>query len=739
MTYFYMEKNLVEIELIVESIVVNSDEIYDQATKTKFLKIGAGFDIETSKIPLDKNLFGVDYTAFCYHWQFGLGDIAIMGRSLDTMKEFYDFLINTIKKNKPKRRLIVLDANFGYEWQFCKYYWKDFKVTKLFAKEKRKPLRIEFDESVLMMEVLGLFGSSLADIAATHTNMEKLVGDLDYDKPRNSTTELTTEEIDYCVRDVEILVELATSYIYINYMGTNEKIPLTKTSIVRSAVKKAADKDLKRLQALYKQWMPTEAEYEIFRLYLFKGGISGSNIRKMNRVYSNSIKGADITSDYPYQMLTKKYPYGKATVCENSRFMTDGKPYIAAIRFINFRSLSEHALMSSHKALNSKTLIKLESTVLDNNRIQFGEVVELILNDVEYRALKAAYKWDDAVVTKCWVFEEGYKLLPQYVRKTVIEWYLKKERLKEDYNRLEHDAPDSEEFKEISKEYKQAKAFVNSIFGMMCTALYMEDFQFIEEKIAIDIPTDEDGNPIFKSYDEACDYLFLSPYWGFWITSYAREMLIDVITKYHKCIIQYDTDSVYYDTNEPESTLLEEYLMKRNRSIRAANDIRFLSNPRLMSIGTWDFTPVFKRFKALGAKRYMYEYDNGKIKVVIAGHRKNKKGRPTLLDQCDFNNAHNGTNIDYFDFFTDKMVIDKEHSNKLCSRYVDEPIRVNFTDYQGNTQEVFCPAAIVLEPIEFRMKMGKTHKELMLAVERYLHNSRNQRKKVYEIWKELKR
>ena len=336
-----MEKNLIEIELIVESIVANSIEIYYQATKTKFLKIGAGFDIETSKIKLDENLFGVDSTAYCYHWQFGIGNIAVMGRTLDTMKSFYEFLIKTIKKNKPGRRLIVLDANFGYEWQFCKYYWKDFKITKLFAKEKRKPLRIEFDESILMMEVLGLFGSSLADIASTHTHMEKLVGDLDHDKSRNSLTELTTEEINYCVRDVEILVELATAYIYINYMGNKEKIPLTKTSIVRSAVKKAADRDLKNLQKLYKQWMPTEAEYELFRLYLFKGGISGSNIRKMNRVYSNCIKGADITSDYPYQMLTKKYPYGKATVCENSRFMKDDKPYIAMIRFINFRSLSE--------------------------------------------------------------------------------------------------------------------------------------------------------------------------------------------------------------------------------------------------------------------------------------------------------------------------------------------------------------------------------------------------------------
>ena len=80
-------------------------------------------------------------------------------------------------------------------------------------------------------------------------------------------------------------------------------------------------------------------------------------------------------------------------------------------------------------------------------------------------------------------------------------------------------------YKEIAKEYAWAKEFVNSLFGMMCTALYLEDYQFIEEVCAIDIPKGEDGKPVFKSYDDAIQNLFLSPYWGFWITSYARSMV----------------------------------------------------------------------------------------------------------------------------------------------------------------------------------------------------------------------
>ena len=722
MTYLYVD-DLSCTDIILKKMVVNSQSTYDKSSKTWFLKLECGFDTETSKVPLDKNVFGVDSTAYCYHWQLGVGDKALLGRTLDSMLYTFQALIDCINTYKPKHKLIILDANLGYEWQFCKHYWSKLEITRIFAKEKRKPLQIEIANTLKIIEVIGLFGYSLADIAKKYTPYEKLIGDLDHEMFRNSETELTPIEIGYAVRDVEILCELG-KHIYKTYMGKNEKMPITKTAIVRNAVKKEAGSKLKSLREEFHDVMPTEDEYELFRTYLFKGGISGSNIKMMNKTLCDSIMGADITSDYPYQMLSKKFPQGKATRCPVVDFMSENIPYIAIVKFHKFRSKSSHALLSSHKALNKKFLVDDDRTVLDNNRIQYAEELEIVVNDVEFNSLKKAYAWKHAYIMKCWEFKEGYKMLPQYVRKTCMEWYLKKETLKEKFSE--------------TQEYRSAKEFVNSIFGMMCTALYFENYEFNEEKCEIAIPTNENDEPIFKEYEECINNLFLSPYWGFWITSYAREMLIDVISKFPECIIQYDTDSVYFDVTQPESQLLLDYLNHRNSIMRKQNELRFMKNSHMLSLGTWDFTEVFKRFKALGAKRYMYEKQDGKIKVVIAGHRKDKNGRPTLLNQCDYNNKVNGTNIDYFDFFTDKMVIDKEHSNKLCSHYIDFPVRVDFTDYQGNTQEVFCPSAIVLEQIEFNMKLGVKHGELLMAVERQMRNTHD-RKAVWKIWKELKK
>lgn len=702
-----------ELQDLIDELIMNAEIISDRGTKEKYLKIGSGFDIETSKIKLRENDYGIPSVSFCYHWQFGFGNYAIMGRNLETMRDFFIMLISSMNALKPETKLMVLDANLGYEWQFCKHYWADIGISKVFAKEERDPLYIEVANTLMFREVIGLFGFSLAQIAENYCGINKLVGDLDYDKVRFESTKMTDAEIGYCVRDVEILVVLAEKHIFENYMGKNPRLPLTKTGIVRDAIKRAYGKELKNIRKEISSWMPTESEYELFRQYLFKGGISGGNILLLNKKLKN-VRGADITSDYPYQMENMMFPMGGAEVCDRAEFLKEKIPYIAVVRFRRFKSRNAHSLMSAHKVLNKREMQESEFTILDNNRIQYGEVVELIINDVEYKALKRAYKWDRATVIKCWKFKKGYALLPKQIRDVCTKQYMIKQALKPEHSE--------------TLDYKQAKEFVNSIYGMMCTALYMEEFIFDEQMCSIE------SDMSAKTYEEACKYLFLSPYWGFWVTSYARAMLMDVITRFPDVIVQYDTDSVYFiDDGREESEKLKKYLENENKRMRKLNNMRFLDEPLMESLGTWDFTEKFKCFKGLGSKRYMYEKQDGEIKVVIAGCRKNKDTkRSTVLEQCDYNNKKNSTKIDYFDFFSDGMYIDKKHSCKLASRYIDVPCRIKSPD-----GEIYIPSCVVLEPVDFTMSMSNPHKTLMIASQRFINNTRD--RQVYDLWRSLKK
>ena len=698
-----------ELEDMLDELLLGANRVFDKKRKVHYLKLGCGFDTETSKIPLRD---GTNIT-FCYHWQFGIEDYCIMGRNLCTMESFFKMLIEHIKSLYEKTQLLVLDANLGYEWQFCKHYWHHLGITDLFAKEKRDPIYITVGDALCFREVLGLWGHSLSQIATDHCGMEKLVDDLDYDVIRVSSTPMSEKEIGYCVRDVEILVTLGHK-IFNTYYGKNKTMPFTSTGIVRNEIKAEFGSKLKSWRKTIESWMPSESDYELFRTKLFKGGISGSNILQMDTELDDVV-GADITSDYPFQMLTEKFPMGSAIECDCTDFMKDDKPYIAVIRFNRFRSKTCHALMSAHKALNVEE-IRVDSTILDNNRIQYCENIEFVVNDIEFNALKKAYKWEHAYVKRCWKFDDGYDFLPIEIRRVVIRWYLKKEALKENYS--------------DTQEYKDAKAFVNGIFGMMCTALYLEEYSFIEDICDIDVD-EETGR---KSYDECCKFLFLSPYWGFWITSYARAMLMDVICKFPRCIVQYDTDSVYFrDNGNKDADGLKRYLKHFNRVTSNKNYMRFLREERMLSLGTWDFTEKFVNFKALGAKRYMYQTHDGNIKVVVAGLRKSKKDkRSTLLHMLEYVNERDGTNLTPFEFFKDGMYIDEEHSEKLCSHYIDDFYVVN---YNGETLEV--PSCIVLEPIPFKMGLGEMHKSLLIAVQRSMRNTKD--RSVYDIWRQAQK
>jgi hypothetical protein len=147
---------------------------------------------------------------------------------------------------------------------------------------------------------------------------------------------------------------------------------------------------------------------------------------------------------------------------------------------------------------------------------------------------------------------------------------------------------------------------------------------------------------------------------------------------------------------------IEEYNMK----IRMKNDFLFKHNQHFETLGQWDIDKPFKNFKTLGAKRYIYEKYDCKIKTVVAGLVKG-----TLEKQAKENN------VDIFDFFNDKMSISDVNSKKLASVYNDNYIGVQrVTDYTGNTIDVEIGSYHALYPIEFNLMLATDILQLLSAM-----------------------
>ena len=192
--------------------------------------VAAAFDIEATN---DSNT----KAAYMYVWQLYLNDCIYIGRKWE---EFFELLedISYYYRAGKKRKLYIFIHNMAYEMAFMLPRLNDMELLeKVFAKEKHKPIEVVLKNGIVFRDTLAVTNMSLAALAENYTKTKKLVGDLDYNVPRNSTTALSMKELHYCVNDVQILGEYADQLLQ-EYTLNKQKIPLTSTGIVRAYIKR---------------------------------------------------------------------------------------------------------------------------------------------------------------------------------------------------------------------------------------------------------------------------------------------------------------------------------------------------------------------------------------------------------------------------------------------------------------------------------------------------------------------
>lgn len=120
-------------------------------------------------------------------------------------------------------------------------------------------------------------------------------------------------------------------------------------------------------------------------------------------------------------------------------------------------------------------------------------------------------------------------------------------------------------------------------------------------------------------------------------------------------------------------------------------------------LGVWDYEGTYKRFKTLGAKRYIYETEKG-LNITIAG-----TGKETT---CKFLSAFNNP----FDIFTDDLTIPKEYTGKLTHTYIDDEKEGYITDYKGQTIQYKVLSGIHLEKADYNLSITNQYIDYILGV-----------------------
>lgn len=591
------------------------------------------FDIETTSsfmlpdgtiIPYQKG-YDAEYwnnleaMALCYIWQFSVNDKVYYGRELTDFLQVLDDLPDDVY-------FIIWVHNLAFEFQFL---LSILEFKNVFARSAHKPMKvipaaypcIEFRCTYILTRLsLESWGKQL--------KMPKLVGSLDYDIIRTPLTPLTDEEMAYCERDCIVVYTGIKKYLEKYYRV--RKIPLTQTGTVRQEVKRLLQ--LKEgYNTFIKKLVPATVD-EYRRLQqIFAGGYTHANKYYSGKVVRGLIQHYDFASSYPTVMVCEKYPCtpwaytGKKVIPDISTF--DNYAYIIELKLYNVKSTSYNTYIQAAKVQESK------ACRFDNGRVLCADYMKLTITEQDYLTISDNYSWSDMEVIHVW------KSRKEYLPKEFIEYILT----------LYHNKTTLKGVEGMEDLYMQSKQYINSMFGMMVTAILQADVVFDGQWTIKPITAEMVQKRLDKLryYKPSEKRYFLSYSWGCWVTAYARRNLWKCIKYCDNQVIYADTDSLFLNGFVNFTWYNKEITAKLKKACKDL-DLDFKKTRPLTPdgveapLGVFTQEPNCIEFKTLGAKRYVERREDGKLYLTVSGI--NKEAVELLNNNID--NFRDGFNFD---------------------------------------------------------------------------------------------
>lgn len=662
--------------------------------KISYYNIPCAFDIETTSYYL-----GNVKCSVMYEWTLGVNFRVIYGRTWEEFIEVYSALSNHFETNVSKR-LIIYAHNLSFEFQAFR---KRFEWEKVFSLKERKPVQCVTSDGIEFRCSYILSGYSLENLGKqlVKYKVSKLIGNLDYSLSRHEKTQLSKEELKYCVNDV--LVVMAYIQEKIELDGDITKIPLTKTGYVRKACRNSClysdnthRKDTEKFHKymkLMRNLTIEPKEYELLKEG-FMGGFTHAN-PYFSRGIFHDVSSFDFTSSYPSVMVSEKFPMtkGKFVKIESKEDFNRYLKNYCCLFEVAFDNIRPRKYFENY--IPASKCRHLKKSIENNGRVYSAEHLEITITEQDYFIINELYDWDNMILGDFIIYGKGY--LPKDLVLAILDFYTKKTELK------------GIEGKEV--EYMVSKENVNSCYGMMVTDICREEVLYENEIWGKNAPKIEES---LKKYNFSKRRFLFYP-WGIWVTAYARYNLFTGICEFGEDYIYSDTDSLKVKNTHNHLGYIKAYNDFITKKIEIALkhhniDLKYLhiknKDGKEKPMGVWDFEGTYDRFKTLGAKRYLTE-KNGELSLTVAGLNK-KVAVPYLIDT--FKDK-------VFENFDDDLYIPSEHTGKMTHTYIDCEVSGYITDYLGNKQWFNELSGTHLEPCDFTLSMAEKYVDFLLGLE----------------------
>lgn len=463
--------------------------------KYSYIDMITCFDIETSKIE-----YNGKRESFMYHWQWQFGDrFTVLGRT------WYEYLnlvndINNYLHENGNMRLLCWVHNLAFEFTFLSGIWR-FEEDDIFATDVRSPLYCKMDRIELRCSERLSNYSLKAWSDELKPDHPKLAGDLDYSIVRYPWTELTPQELAYCVNDVMCVVE-CVKLLLESYGDTLYSIPYTNTGYVRRRVREAL-----------KMWCPNAVKemqndlitYDRLR-QAFRGGDTHANVNYIGEI--KEVYSYDRSSSYPDVIVHCKFPMSRfrheePTFEKFQECMDKGRCCLLKVCFIGLKLIDKYYGMP-YIPVDKCTEVGFEKPVnplVDNGRIREADYCEIAVTDIDFDIIQHQYTWEAIKIE--WLESARYGFLPQPFVDVVIQLYKDKTSLKG--------------IEEMAVKYAHSKCEINATYGMMVQRIITNPILYNGGDWMIDTNFNRE-----EAYTKTVDKSFLNYAWGVWVTSHAR-------------------------------------------------------------------------------------------------------------------------------------------------------------------------------------------------------------------------
>lgn len=662
-----------QLQMIADTTEIVVKRRYKQPN-LKYWNIPAAFDIETTSTYVNDKK-----EAWMYEWTFGIGDYIWIGRTWDE----YLKLTRLINNILTDANLFVGVHNLAFEFQFIRKY---FGWAEVFSNQERHPIRALTDniEYRCTASISALPLSNLAKNLVSH-KIEKLEGDLDYSIIRTSDTELTDEELQYCINDVRIILYYLEEQI--EQCGNISKIPLTNTGRVREYCKKHCLQVIKKDGSIgrnHRYINEIHSSTLTPELYIncklaFRGGFTHAN-PLYNGLELENVTSYDLTSAYPSVMIMYKYPFGTAEKVEPTKINSetfkwyiDNRCCLFKATFINLRV--KHDSPDTYISWIASKMHSSGLKQLNNGRVTEADELSMYMTEIDYDIISRTYEWDELYIDDMYVWYKRY-LNKEFI-KCILKFYKDKTTLKGT---------------EQIVEYLMGKGMLNACYGMLVMDICRDDNDYNDDWVP-QPPMDITAR--IEAYNNASMRFTYYPV-GLWVTGYCRKTVWDAILAVGDDYVYSDTDSIKLLGEHSE------WFATKNKEIEdrvhAAMDYHSLDyseaepltiNGEKKLIGVWDREGTYDRFKTLGCKRYLTQIGDD-YELTCAGVSKSAvKYLKTFKDP--------------FKEFNMTLHFPSDYTGKLTHTYIDEPFKGLIRDYQGNVTEVEQKTSIHLEPTDYSL------------------------------------